>query len=381
MDLRELMYYVMLTLSLLTETNAQTSCETQNGNKGECVSIYDCPGLLQVLKTLRLTPKMIAGLRRLQCGNGPWVCCERNKLEETKDQKIENVRQNRLNGQDHPNQIVTPSNNEGNLITICGFQGHTTRIVGGSVTELNEFPWMALLDYEHENGTWISKSGGFLINARYVITAAHCVVNNNIGKIVNVRIGEHDTRTDPDCINDGSQEICNNPVLNYGIEEIIPHKDYIPDNPLNLQNDIALIRLTSNVRNSEFVAPICLPPPDFPGTPLGNNVTVAGWGKTENEIRSPVKKKVDVPIVSYERCIVGYAGLTISNDLQICAGGEIQKDSCYGDSGGPLMTQHNGVWIAEGIVSFGPQGCGSIFPAVYTRVAPFVPWILTNMKP
>ncbi|XP_055697810.1 CLIP domain-containing serine protease B10-like [Phlebotomus papatasi] len=372
MNWRELLLYVTLTLSLLNQTNGQTPCETPNGNIGECISIYDCPAVLRLLLNSMMTPDTIEGLRKLQCSGEPnkgvFVCCEQSRVRMSSDVRS--------------NQIVTPSNNRGNRISPrCGYERLGKRIIGGTVSNIKESPWMALLEYERKNGTWIHACGGFLISNRYIITAAHCVVGeklDKLGKLVNIRIREYNTSTDPDCINDGTKEICNGPVMNFGIEEIIPHEDYIPDNPFNIQNDIALIRLTGNIGD---VNPICLPSPDFPGTPVGSNVTVAGWGRTLDQKRSTVKMKVSIPVVSFERCLAEYARKTnLSKDLQICAGGEFLKDSCVGDSGGPLMTKQRYGWIAEGIVSFG-IGCGSEISSVYTKVSAYVPWILSNMKP
>lgn len=71
---------------------------------------------------------------------------------------------------------------------------------------------------------------------------------------------------------------------------------------------------------------------------------------------------------------------------QLCAGGSNQKDSCPGDSGGPL---HAAAYIfddirlvQQAIVSFGPRLCGlEGYPGVYTRVACYMDWILDNMEP
>lgn len=60
--------------------------------------------------------------------------------------------------------------------------------------------------------------------------------------------------------------------------------------------------------------------------------------------------------------------------LQVCAGGE-GTSTCQGDSGGPLSCFDNGVWVLEGITSFGNVHCFPHHPSVYTRVSSFVDWI------
>lgn len=68
----------------------------------------------------------------------------------------------------------------------------------------------------------------------------------------------------------------------------------------------------------------------------------------------------------------------------MCAGGDKGRDSCRGDSGGPLMSvdKNTGNWFAAGIVSFGPLPCGMAgWPGVYTKVNTYVSWISENLKP
>ncbi len=59
-------------------------------------------------------------------------------------------------------------------------------------------------------------------------------------------------------------------------EEWLPHPDY---NPYNVNNDIALIKLSQEVTFSDHISPICL----NPGFPLteGMRCYVAGWGHTK----------------------------------------------------------------------------------------------------
>lgn len=62
--------------------------------------------------------------------------------------------------------------------------------------------------------------------------------------------------------------------------------------------------------------------------------------------------------------------------------GDLDKDSCRGDSGGPLadvaIYQDVQRFVQFGIVSYGAFMCGSGYPGVYTNVASFMPWI-TNI--
>jgi secreted trypsin-like serine protease len=67
---------------------------------------------------------------------------------------------------------------------------------------------------------------------------------------------------------------------------------------------------------------------------------------------------------------------------QMCAGGEGRKDSCNGDSGGPLMYYDGKHYQATGIVSFGHDNCGTDkVPGVYTRVSAYNTWIRRHIKP
>lgn len=111
---------------------------------------------------------------------------------------------------------------------------------------------------------------------------------------------------------------------------------------------------------------------------------MAGWGYTERSRSSPVKLKLEVPFVSQSSCgrLFSRAGVTLRSG-QICAGGEEGRDSCRGDSGGPLMNTFRddaGQWYLEGVVSFG-NSCGQRgWPGVYTNVAEYLEWIEETVR-
>ncbi|KPJ17581.1 Serine protease snake [Papilio machaon] len=76
----------------------------------------------------------------------------------------------------------------------------------------------------------------------------------------------------------------------------------------------------------------------------------------------------------------GYNGTT-----QICFGDwHKKKDSCNGDSGGPVQIKHPQIYCMYsviGITSWGRE-CGHPGqPAIYTRVAAYIPWIESIVWP
>lgn len=63
------------------------------------------------------------------------------------------------------------------------------------------------------------------------------------------------------------------------------------------------------------------------------------------------------------------------NDSFYCAWDPSKRrDSCFGDSGGPLQIPNQNTAKIVGIVSSG-IGCATILPAIYTRVAYYLNWI------
>lgn len=194
------------------------------------------------------------------------------------------------------------------------------------------------------------------------------------------------------------QKDCADPVQNLGIEDIITHPAY-DARDVNRYNDIALIRLRGRVKFSDFVAPICLPQPTFRASVANDNVYVSGFGRTLNckwklhsaEVktikiylfaasRSAIKQKLLLPIVDPESCRQKFAAKQVYiGASQICAGGHWLKDTCDGDSGGPLM-RFQKYWHLEGIVSFGYL-CGlEGWPGIYTRVSHYMDWINGNVR-
>jgi len=363
----------------IINVNAQTLggfCRTPLNEAAKCISVWECQTLLPLIRSTTRTAEQTQFLHSSRCGfdssSTPYVCCG----------KSINIGQSNDDEPDSPFTLnpLIPDRNK------CGFQW-ANRIYNGEPTAFDEFPWMAILQYIKPNGQRKIACAGSLINSRYVLTAAHCVTGDvlvKIGQLINVRLGEYDTSSPgKDCAVKKGIRSCNNEEVNIGVEKVIPHPQYTGEG--SKLHDIALIRLASEVNFSEFIQPICLPLPNDASSRPGDQMVVAGWGKTEKGRNSNVKLKLQIPVTSESKCNDAFSLLNVRiGSTHICAGGESGKDSCTGDSGGPLMRTlptDETRWMLEGVVSFGYNQCGTAgYPGVYTRISKYVSWIHRNVR-
>ncbi|XP_054083136.1 serine protease easter-like [Zeugodacus cucurbitae] len=363
-SLRNIAVLLAITWSVFGAVSAEESygaCETPNGAPGECMLIQKCTELYNTVVKPNLEDAEILFLRRSRCGEfgkSVLVCCP-----------------------------DPPNNNRGELPLPpnCGNSSLAGRIFGGVSTDIDEFPWTALLIYTKANGEKGFHCGGSLINDRYVLTAAHCVSKEALPanwRLSAVRLGEWNLDTPQDCQFDrNGNKLCSGSHIDFSIEEEICHPLY---NDAAKKYDIALLRLQEKVNFNDFTSPICLPVntnssvSNYEGVTMG----IAGWGSTETSRNSVKKLKALIRGQNLERCKAKY-NIDIDN-TQLCVGGEKGVDTCKGDSGGPLMLiqSYNGreSCLLIGITSFGPRVCGQEgFPGVYTRVDAFISWIQSTI--
>lgn len=91
-------------------------------------------------------------------------------------------------------------------------------------------------------------------------------------------------------------------------------------------------------------------------------------------------QEVDLPILNNTECqkmFVRSGNKKPIIESFICAGYEQgRKDSCGGDSGGPLSVKRtNGQWVLAGTVSHGIKCALPDQPGVYMRTSYYKPWI------
>lgn len=306
--------------------------------------------------------------------------------------------------------FVREAKEAGTLVT----EAADTRIYGGRPAEQGAWPWQVSL-HSAENVGSDQRSrilsqfcGASLISRQWVLTAAHCVqdFDGNISapreilvRSGNVALWEGDFRQ---------------------ISAVIPHPNY---DPIRTDNDIALLKLSEPVSNSS--GPVGAIPVLQDGSQLQPGPAVSiGWGLMEDNTVPGVLMEVEIELVPNSACNNGFAeqtrrdvgsyllsigaahevpedklvaafelispsiGDALTNNM-ICAGvPQGGKDSCNGDSGGPLMVRRaDGGWIQVGIVSWGkmPLGaqtaCGlpSLY-GVYTRVSNYFDWIGNTIR-
>ena len=239
------------------------------------------------------------------------------------------------------------------------------RIVGGENAAVGEIPWQVVV----YPGPFLC--GGSLIDPQWVVTAAHCAVDNNDNPVnpatVNVVAGEYNRSQ-----SDGTEQ-------QRTVDLVVVHPNY---DPASFDNDIALLRLTTPVviGPSVGVIPLVHSPTNDALVAPGMSSMASGWGNTsEGGSTAQILQKVQLPIVSNATCSVPYPGQITSNML--CAGlAEGGKDSCQGDSGGPLAVADGGSWRLAGVVSNG-LGCARPgYYGIYTRVSQYTDWISTYVS-
>ena len=259
---------------------------------------------------------------------------------------------------DRSNELVKPSR---------GLRGPQGRVIGGTVVrDPSKWPFITAL----LQGDWMNYAscGGAMIAPRVMVTAAHCVFGDE--PVDRGVVGEQNQdQFDDDSVFSGSK---------FMLSQVRRHPQYDPTREVN---DIAIVGLDAPVDG-----PFAIVNSDS-NVPRNNQaLEVAGWGRVPergvaNGDEQPTVELMETGPLFYippSRCSrLGGSDLEGGplTDDTMCAAAP-GKDSCSGDSGGPLMLLGENVLV--GIVSHGVD-CNfddaGENPATYSRVSHNFDWI------
>ena len=262
----------------------------------------------------------------------------------------------------------------------CEAEASTTRVLGGGDTTPEE--WPGFLSLINKDG--YLECGAVLIDREWALTAAHCVVDDELGFSIPYERYVSADLMDLDPIS---------------VQQVIVHPEYIEGirwgkgfadayvGGTTFGFDIALLKMDS--KNYQTVPADIAIPSDDEALPPGTCVTAVGWGNTieldeestdreVDEATPTVLQYVELPLQESSKCgSMGTGHLGNLTDI-ICAGYEQGgRDTCQGDSGGPVYGNlgETEALTLIGLTSWG-DGCGRAeLPGIYTRVSAYLPWI------
>lgn len=237
------------------------------------------------------------------------------------------------------------------------------RVVGGNNAG-NSAPFIVSFQQSTSKG-YQHFCGGSIINADWILTAAHCITSQSLAAKTSVFAGCTNI-ADPDktCTKRTISKYKNH---NLYVGGIAPY-------------DIGLVKVNQPFSFSSSIASIALPAAN--SQPSGD-CTLFGWGSTSATTTPsfPVNlQQVVLPIISLQACeaALGKPAAINVHNTNVCTGPLTGgKGICTSDSGGPLVSRNTLV----GIVSWGKNPCGQVNnPSVFVRVSAFTTWIKDNQN-
>lgn len=241
-------------------------------------------------------------------------------------------------------------------------------IIGGADAPKKRYPWVTQVRFNHHLCT------GSLVGAEWVVTAAHCVTNEETlqpvaGARLIARIGS-------DELDSGGET--------RSASRAIPHPAYDDSGGAQIF-DLALIQLDRSVPQ----APVPLVQRRrVGGLRPGSQAFIAGWGtsKTIGFLRphpQPTRELKDalVRLESDPFCREEVTEKPFNPTNQICSIAS-SGEACHGDSGGPLFLDL-GYPRSQllGVITGGERHCKPGYPGLYVRLTdgPMRTWLAAQL--
>jgi hypothetical protein len=231
-----------------------------------------------------------------------------------------------------------------------------SRVVGGSVIQVQQAPWTVYLQYQSANTRFLCT--GSIVDASHILTAAHCLYDD-VGRLatpsqVTVRAG----------VSNYSSPLPTDQEQDRPVSLIRVHPGYVyagrptPD-------DVAVIALASPLDLSGPTVQAVALPTAGAAYPAGAAVAMAGFGRQSPTVQtSGPLSWMTATVDPQGECGGSGGGLTANNGITLCATSPTGA-VCNGDSGSGLVTT-TGTPVLVGVVSAGATGCDAGSHSLFT---------------
>ncbi|XP_050085151.1 serine protease gd-like [Anopheles aquasalis] len=249
--------------------------------------------------------------------------------------------------------------------------------INGMRSSRGQFPWAAPIF----NIAGVPKPqyicGSSIISTTHLITAAHCMFFPD-----GTERQPSQLTVVPGMFN--IDNFLDNDNQDRDVSKIHTHEEYVHEDLLVTDSDIAVLVLSQAIIYNDVVRPICLwSGSDNLDQVVGSKGFVSGWGITESgDAKYP--SYVTAVIKDRRECSRQLGRLFSANSRTFCGDGE-GAVPCNGDSGSGLAIKRGRQHFLRGVVSVGQYDqvtllCDTEKYVVYTDVAPFRYWLLRITK-
>ena len=238
-------------------------------------------------------------------------------------------------------------------------------IFGGQTADPEDHKFFAriIVDYGY---AYSNICGASILDDRHILTAAHCVAEDELGINEDYRI----------------RVVVRNPMMNIQrselkeIESIQIHEDY--GTLMFYFGDVAVVKLKYPITDN--VQSITLPDATHVSeyATVGGTLKAFGLGSTGYGNQPSQVKEAELEYILDSEC-ANFGNTSNILCAKIHNSSLIRGDTCQGDSGGPITYLKDGAYQQIGLTSYGPSNCRLGSAAAYTDIEFYRDWIISYM--